>query len=62
MKPVEDFLDVMNAKAKEYISKKYNVSPRNIEITQNVGGGWNIYITADCPEVRCDFESDANGN
>lgn len=62
MKPPDDFLETMKGKAVAYISKKYGISPRNIEITQNVGGGWNIYITVDCPEVRCDFESDANSN
>lgn len=62
MKLPDDFLETMKAKAVAYISEKYGISPRNIEITQNVGGGWNIYITANHPEVRCDLELDTNGN
>ena len=61
MKPPDDFLETMKGKAVAYISKKYGISPRNIEITQNVGGEWNIHITADHPEVRCDFELDTDG-
>ena len=62
MKPPDDFLETMKAKAAAYISKKYGISPRNIEITQNVGGEWNVYITADHTEVRCDLEPDTDGN
>ena len=34
----DDLLETMKAKAVAYISEKYGISPRNIEITQNVGG------------------------
>lgn len=62
MKLPDDFLETMKAKVAAHISEKYEISPRNIEITQNVGGEWNVYITADYPEVRCDFEPDTDGN